>query len=120
MNVEELKQKTILVEYITNDTIPEKGIRRMTYFTSFQESPEEFHFGLRVRKEEYNRELLEKWTQEGKLVKLIKPEVLDFEKDVFLDNEGNIFFATGYVPLEKTKEIVGNINSLLLSFNTKK
>jgi len=113
MGVEELKKKTILVQYVCIDTIPKEGFKRMQYYTSLKNESEKYYFGLSVRglcSEEKNT--LERWVKEGKLVKLTEPKVMKFENDVWLDEGGNIIFALGYEPWKGKKEIIGSISKI--------
>ncbi|MFA5953453.1 MAG: hypothetical protein WC812_02575 [Candidatus Pacearchaeota archaeon] len=110
MDVKKLKQKTILVQYININEVPENGLKRMTYFTSLKEEPDIFYFGLSIRKgSEYSKDNLERWTKEGKLIKLTEPAILSFENDIWLNPKGKILISNSYAPWEGSKKIIGSI-----------
>lgn len=105
MTTEELKKKTILVKYLIPDKLPERGYRRMQYYTSFADDPENYYQGLSVNTK-YNREKLKGWVKQGQLIELREPIVLPYEKDLFLDSEGKIIMASGYDPKDKDRQVV--------------
>lgn len=111
MDVEELKKNRILVQYISIDSLPKKGLKRMQYFTSFEDDPEKFYWGVSVKKvSAYSKEKLEKWVKEGQLVKIAKSVNLTCEKDIWLNENNEIVLADFYNPWkDKEKKIVGSL-----------
>lgn len=108
MDVKELKKNRTLVQYISRDIPPKKGMKRMRYFTSFENNPEKFYWGLSVRGLKYSKEKLEDLVKEGQLVKLINPVNLLLKKEIWLNKSGEIVLANGYAPWkDQEKEIVG-------------
>lgn len=109
MNVEELKKKRILVQYIFRDSSPKKGLKRMQYFTHFKDEPEKFYFGVSVGGgSEYTKEKLEHWVKEGQLVKIAKSVTLTCKKDIWLNKNNEIVLANFYNPWkDKERKIVG-------------
>jgi len=110
MNVEELKKKTILVQYIVPDIAPSIGLKRMQYYASFTDDVESFHFGLSIRKK-YSREKLEKMVEEKKLIKIPEAIVLPHDEDIFLDQARNLLTALAWNPSVNQNQIT-NINNL--------
>lgn len=102
----------VLVQYISMDSPPEKGLKRMQYFTSFKDEPEKFYFGISVEKvSPYSKEKLEKWVKEGQLVKLAESITLTCEKDIWLNEKREIILADMYHPgKNKEREIVGSLD----------
>lgn len=98
MNLDELKRKTILVKYLVPDTLPESGLKRIQYYTNFPEEPGNFYFGLSIRTV-FEKTLLRKMVNEGKLIELTESVIVPYDKDLWLDPEGRIVLALGYDPL---------------------
>ncbi len=72
----------------------------MTYYTELYERPGKIYFGLSFRMAEDN-ESLKQMLSNGQIIELVKPELLPYEKDVWINELGEVFLLKGYAPWEE-------------------
>lgn len=97
MESQELKDKIIFVKFVVQDTLPSSGLKRMQYYTSLADVPGKYFFGLSLQRSWSRNELVE-MVAKGQLVDLGEPVRLPFEKDLWLDKDGQVIMATAYEP----------------------
>jgi hypothetical protein len=98
-SVEELKKDTINIQYVVCDTPPSEGFKRMSYYTELASRPGLIYLGLSYRTPT-KKETLYRFVKQQQIMKLPEPKKLDWSKDVFLNNLGEILLMDAVNPLE--------------------
>ena len=98
-SVEELKSKDILLHYIVRDTPPKDGLKRMTYYTSLHDRPGKIYF-MRSYRRPVEKEALDRMSMNGQIISLLTPIRMAYDKDVWLNDAGEVFILKGYAPWE--------------------
>lgn len=95
--LEELKEDRIILKYLVRDALPEKGLRRMTYYSSLASRPKEVYF-MRSYRRPVSDESIEMMMEKKQIIKCPLHISIPFEKDVWVDDEGHIYILKGYAP----------------------
>src|SRR6185369_6802286 len=103
-SLEELKYKTIYVDYFVPDTVPsDVTLKRMQYYVRFLEWPGIYYFGFSFHTESREKQLA-LMAEKGSVIRLDRPIILAYPNDLFLDSLGNIISARGHDPLNDPKK----------------
>lgn len=107
-SVEEIKQDTVFLRYVVNDEMPQKGLKRMTYYTELASRPGEIYF-LQSYRQPTPDEALKRMQEERQIVQVPGDVTVPWEQDVWLNQEGKVLLAKGYAPWKGKKKLLFNI-----------
>lgn len=102
INLNEIKQKIIIVKYILIDIAPQKGLKRLQYFTMFSDEPDKYYLGFSFRtsyKEDFFNNKLDS------IISLKKEIELPYEKDLWLNSYNELIIADADDPINDNNKI---------------
>lgn len=101
-SVEELQNDIIYLRYLVRDIRTLGMLKRMSYYTELKSRPGKIYFMQGYRRP-IDQESLDSLVKQGQIYKFNQRVILEWEKDVWMDDEGKVYLLTGYAPWEDDK-----------------
>jgi|GEM_PF-3137279 len=97
-----------LVTHVLKETLPEKGLRRIRYYT--QDNPcnnnNPYFNGMGGMFDSVERIIIDDWIAEGYLMELPEPLKMIIKNDLWLGVDGHLYTGYAYAPWKNQKIIL--------------